>query len=72
MQSKAVGNPTPEAWAEARRHLETTHQRFTERVARLTPAQLEATVPGRDHTAGHMIRGGIEHLVYHTGQPRVE
>jgi hypothetical protein len=64
----APGTPTAEAWAEALARLENAHGRLTERVARLTPAELGATVTGRDHSARFMVRGGIEHLVYHTGQ----
>jgi heme-degrading monooxygenase HmoA/uncharacterized damage-inducible protein DinB len=64
----AVGTPTPEAWSESRDRLEAAHQWLTERVARLTPGDLDAIVPGCDFTARFMVLGAIRHLVYHTGQ----
>lgn len=63
-----VSATTPEAWAEARVGLEDAHARLTERVARLTPAELDATVPGCDYDARFLVKGAIRHTVYHCGQ----
>lgn len=63
-----VSATTPEAWAEARSGLETAHSGFASRVARLTAAELDATVPGRDYDTRFMVSGAIRHTVYHSGQ----
>lgn len=63
-----VPEPTPEAWARARERLREGHEKLVERVARLTPAELGAAVPGRDYDARFMVRGAIRHTVYHSGQ----
>ena len=34
----------------------------------LKPEDLQRTVPGRDYTVETMVRGVIEHGVYHAGQ----
>jgi hypothetical protein len=63
-----VPEPTVDAWTRAREDLREAHGRLVERVARLTTAELEATVPGRDYNARFLVRGAIRHAVYHSGQ----
>jgi uncharacterized damage-inducible protein DinB/heme-degrading monooxygenase HmoA len=63
-----VSATTPEAWADARARLEDAHEKLTERVGRLTPAELDATVPGCEYDARFLVRGAIRHTVYHSGQ----
>lgn len=63
-----VSHPTTGAWARALDDLEETHERLAARVARLTPADLASTVPGRDHPVRVMVRGVLQHVVYHAGQ----
>jgi hypothetical protein len=60
--------PTARAWDEARDGLFTAHRAFTECVAGLSPAQLRAPVPGRNHDMLFLVRGAIRHTVYHSGQ----
>jgi heme-degrading monooxygenase HmoA/uncharacterized damage-inducible protein DinB len=59
---------TPEAWAETKARLEEAHQRLAERVARLTPAEMDATVPGCEWDTRFQVKGAIRHAVYHSGQ----
>jgi len=63
-----VSRTTPEAWVEAQTRLEDAHERLAERVVRLTPAELDATVPGCEYDARFLVRGAIRHTVYHSGQ----
>ena len=60
--------PCAEAWAEAQARLRTAHERLAERVARLSPEELEAKVPGRDFSARFLVRSAIRHTLYHSGQ----
>ena len=63
-----VSATTPEAWADARARLEAAHEKLTERVARLEPAELDGAVPGCEYDARFLVRGAIRHTVYHSGQ----
>jgi uncharacterized damage-inducible protein DinB/heme-degrading monooxygenase HmoA len=63
-----VPEPTAPAWARARERLRDAHERLVERVARLTPGQLAATVAGKDYDARFLVKGAIRHTVYHSGQ----
>jgi uncharacterized damage-inducible protein DinB len=63
-----VGDPSPVAWTRALARLREAHERLVERIARLTPAELDATVPGRDYSNRFLARGAIRHAVYHSGQ----
>ena len=59
---------TPEAWTASKARLADAHESLTERVARLEPAELEATVPGCEYDARFLVKGAIRHTVYHSGQ----
>jgi len=63
-----VPAPTPQAWAEARRRFQDSHDQLAARVSRLTAAELDATVPGCAYDARFLVRGAIRHTVYHSGQ----
>ena len=63
-----LGATTQEAWSRARAGLESAHEKLTARVARLTPAELDAPVPGCDWDARFIVRGAVRHTVYHAGQ----
>jgi heme-degrading monooxygenase HmoA/uncharacterized damage-inducible protein DinB len=64
----ALPEPTAGAWAEATRGLFAAHDRLVARVSRLSPADLDAPVPGRGFPARFLVRGAIRHTVYHSGQ----
>ena len=63
-----VSATTPEGWTASKARLEEAHQSLTERVARLEPAELDATVPGCEYDARFLVEGAIRHTVYHSGQ----
>jgi heme-degrading monooxygenase HmoA/uncharacterized damage-inducible protein DinB len=63
-----IAAATADAWTEAQARLEEAHERLAERVARLTPAELNATVPGCEWTTRFQVKGAIRHSVYHSGQ----
>jgi len=63
-----VPEPTADAWEEARRDLFRAHDALVARVERLSPADLDAPVPGRGFPARFLVRGAIRHAVYHSGQ----
>jgi len=64
----AVPQATAVAWEEAKRALFAAHDRLVARVSRLSPADLDAPVPGRGFPARFLVRGAIRHTVYHSGQ----
>jgi heme-degrading monooxygenase HmoA/uncharacterized damage-inducible protein DinB len=63
-----VGETSGRAWAEATARLSAAHDRLRGAVARLSPAQLEAKVPGRPYSARFQVGSAIRHVVYHSGQ----
>jgi uncharacterized damage-inducible protein DinB/heme-degrading monooxygenase HmoA len=63
-----VSATTPAGWAKGKARLGEAHERLTDRVARLTSAELNATVPDCDYDARFLVRGAIRHTVYHSGQ----
>jgi len=60
--------PTPGAWAEATQALFAAHGALTERVSRLSDAELAAPIPGRPFDRHFQVRAAIRHTVYHSGQ----
>jgi len=64
----APPEPTASAWDEAKRGLLSAHDGLVARVSRLSPADLDAPVPGRGFPARFLVRGEIRHTVYHSGQ----
>jgi heme-degrading monooxygenase HmoA len=63
-----VPEPSAAAWEDAKRDLFRAHDALVARVERLSPADLDAPVPGRGFPARFLVRGEIRHTVYHTGQ----
>jgi uncharacterized damage-inducible protein DinB len=63
-----VGTTTDAAWAQARSRLQAGNEALAERVARLTPEELEAAVAGQEYDTRFMVRGAIRHTVHHGGQ----
>jgi uncharacterized damage-inducible protein DinB len=63
-----VGEPTPEAWGAALARLGRAQEWIAHRVARLSDADLDAPVPGRDYSRRFLVHGAIRHVVYHSGQ----
>jgi len=64
----AVPEPAAAAWEDAKRDLFRAHDQLVARVERLSPADLDAPVPGRGFPARFLVRGAIRHTVYHGGQ----
>jgi uncharacterized damage-inducible protein DinB/heme-degrading monooxygenase HmoA len=63
-----VPEPTAAEWEGAKRDLFRAHDEFVARVERLSPADLDAPVPGRGFPARFLVRSAIRHTVYHSGQ----
>ncbi len=63
-----VAESTTAGWNAAKRDLFRAHDELVARVERLSPADLEAPVPGRGFPARFLVRGAIRHTVYHSGQ----
>jgi uncharacterized damage-inducible protein DinB/heme-degrading monooxygenase HmoA len=60
--------PTAGAWAQATQALFAAHATLAARVARLSAAELTASVPGRPFDKHFQVRAAIRHTVYHSGQ----
>ncbi len=57
-----------EAWKGEQAALEASYRALAAEVRVLTSAQLAATIQGRPYSAEDMIRGVVEHGLYHAGQ----
>ena len=60
--------PSPSAWRQAVEQIGSAYDALADHVEWHKPEDLARIVPGRDYTAETMIRGVIEHGVYHAGQ----
>lgn len=64
--------PVPEisepAWKSTLARLNGIHAKLLATVSALTDEQLGSDLPGRDYTYRFLLRAGIRHHVYHTGQ----
>jgi uncharacterized damage-inducible protein DinB len=60
--------PSEGEWDAARKGLRAALEQLTARLAALREEDLEATAPGRDYDARFMLRGLVNHVVYHSGQ----
>lgn len=56
------------AWKIALTALETSNKQLHETILRLNDARLNDIVPGKNHSAYHMLHGVIQHDLYHAGQ----
>lgn len=63
----AWDDPTP-SWHVLVGDLDAVHDRLVGRVARMTAAEMAAPVAGKSHTKAIMVRGVIDHDIYHGGQ----
>ncbi|MFO1052616.1 MAG: DinB family protein [Planctomycetota bacterium] len=63
-----VADDQPATWDATRTSLRDRHLALQRAILALTPAQLEAKVPGKDYTAHFMLDGVIQHSLYHAGQ----
>ena len=55
-------------WHDALARLRASYDRLAAQTEQLDDAALRATVAGRDHSVETMLRGVVEHGVYHGGQ----
>lgn len=60
-----------EPWPACKARLEEAHRALVVRVGSLTQRELAAIVPGQSIAVREMIRGAIQHDVYHAGQLRL-
>lgn len=63
-----VPAPSPSAWRQAVEQIGSSYDALANHIEFFTPEALAKTVPGRDYTVETMVRGVIEHGVYHAGQ----
>jgi hypothetical protein len=63
-----VPAPSPAVWRQAVEQVGSAYDALADHVDWLKPEDLARIVPGRDYTIETMIRGVIEHGVYHAGQ----
>ncbi|MEM7050782.1 MAG: DinB family protein [Acidobacteriota bacterium] len=63
-----AGEASEEIWQRYRRRLEEGHLRLLTRISSLSPEEQAATVPGLPWSVHEMLRGLIQHHVYHAGQ----
>lgn len=64
----ALPPPTTTAWQESVAQLYGTYRHLAQSVGSLTDEAIANRVPGHDYTIESMLRGVIEHGVYHGGQ----
>jgi uncharacterized damage-inducible protein DinB len=58
----------PAAWADELARLDAAHKALLDRVSKLTDADLDRTLAGKDHTIEFAVRGVVQHCIYHQGQ----
>lgn len=63
-----VPAPSPSAWRQTVEQIGSAYDALANQVEWLKSDDLGRVVPGRDYTTETMIRGVIEHGVYHAGQ----
>jgi uncharacterized damage-inducible protein DinB len=63
-----VTEASEEAWNQALRKLDATHQTLIETITKLSEERLGETVIGKDYTVDYLLRGIVRHHVYHAGQ----
>jgi uncharacterized damage-inducible protein DinB len=64
----AVTDISAESWKRTLDHLREARSRLRGAVQKLTDAQLDGIVPGKDHSVYVMLHGGVQHDLYHAGQ----
>lgn len=63
-----VPAPSPSAWRQAVEQIGSAYDALATHLEWMKPEDLQRIVPGRDYTVETMVRGVIEHGVYHAGQ----
>lgn len=64
----AATTPTETEWRQTCAALDAMQQRLIDKIAALTPEQLDQPVAGKDYNARFLLRGAIHHHIYHGGQ----
>ena len=66
---RTVKDARPAAWKRAVQSLRATHRKLNERIAKLTPADLdEGYGPGKKYKIFRLVHGVVHHELYHAGQ----
>jgi uncharacterized damage-inducible protein DinB len=63
-----VTDTSEEAWQQLLAQLEQNYKKILNVVSNLTDQQLEQKLSGKDYNLRLMLRGTINHNIYHTGQ----
>ena len=63
-----VPAPSPSAWRQTVEQIGSAYDALATHLEWMKPEDLQRIVPGRDYTVETMVRGVIEHGVYHAGQ----
>ena len=63
-----VPAPSPSSWRQTVEQIGSAYDALATHLEWMKPEDLQRIVPGRDYTVETMIRGVIEHGVYHAGQ----
>lgn len=58
----------PIPWSELVARWNQSRDRLEERIRKFPVEDLPKTVPGRDYAYEFLLRGSIEHVIYHSGQ----
>jgi uncharacterized damage-inducible protein DinB len=64
----AVTDTGAESWSRSLEQIRKARARLRGVVEKLSDAQLEDIVPGKDHSVYVMLHGGVQHDLYHAGQ----
>lgn len=67
----AVPMPSPSTWRETVEQIGSAYDALATHLEWMKPEDLQRIVPGRDYTVETMVRGVIEHGVYHAGQAAI-
>jgi hypothetical protein len=58
----------PAAWADDLERLDKAHRALLDRVSKLTDADLDEKLAGKEHSVEFGVRGVGQHNIYHQGQ----
>jgi len=80
LKGERLGDPTPDedwppaghrdtaAWVAAIERLRASHRELAQSVTALDASTLDITIPGLEYSPSELLRGIVEHGVYHGGQ----
>lgn len=63
-----VRDASEAAWGATLEALADSHRKLSDTISRLSEAELDEKVLGRDHSKYFLLHGLIQHAVYHAGQ----